>query len=136
MDGASKLNSESCSVLVIDEERDNANSTVMLLQIWGHEAEPAYSAEDAISKARALDPDVILMDIGIPGRNGFDLAGELRRDCPEAKFLALSGYTPADFVRRARAAGFSKVLTKPAPARVLKEAVDTECAAGPPEPRL
>ena len=123
------MNKESCKVLVVDDERDNADTTVVLLQMWGHEAEAAYSSEDAISKAMALDPDVVLMDIGMPVMNGFDLAQELRRYCPAAKFVALTGYTRADIVRQARDAGFARVLTKPATAKVLEQAVETECAA-------
>jgi DNA-binding NarL/FixJ family response regulator len=65
----------------------------------------------------------------MPDMNGFDVAKELRRICPRAKFLALTGFTQADIVRRSRDAGFAKVLIKPATARELKEAVDTECAA-------
>jgi CheY-like chemotaxis protein len=123
------LSNESCTVLVVDDERDNANSIVTLLQLWGHEAEAAYSGEDALSKALVLDPDVVLIDIVMPDMNGFDVAKELRRICPRAKFLALTGFTQADIVRRSRDAGFAKVLIKSATARELKEAVDTECAA-------
>jgi CheY-like chemotaxis protein len=130
------LNTDACKVLVVDDDRDNADTTAMLLQMWGHEAEAAYSADDSISKAVALDPDVILLDIGMPGKNGIDLAGELRAFCPDAKLLALTGFTQADIVRRARDAGFSDVLFKPAPARVLKEAVDGECAAAHPKAPL
>lgn len=130
------MNTNSCRVLVVDDDRDNADTTAMLLQMWGHESEAAYSPEDSISKAAALDPDVIIMDIGIPGMNGVDLARELRAFCPEAKFLALTGFTQADIVRRARDAGFSDVLFKPAPASVLKDAVDTECAATAAQKRL
>jgi CheY-like chemotaxis protein len=128
-----RMNKESCKVLVVDDERDNADSNVLLLEMWGHVAEAAYSAEDAISKATALDPDVVLMDIGMPVMNGFDLANELRKSCPAAKFVALTGYTRADIVRRARDAGFERVLIKPAPANEIKEAVDTSCATAPSE---
>ena len=126
------MSEKPCKVLVVDDERDNADTIVILLQMWGHEAEAAYSAEDAISKAFALDPDVVLLDIGMPIMNGFDLAIELRRSCPAAKFLALTGFTQADIVRRSRDAGFERVLIKPAPAKVLKEAIETECAATAP----
>lgn len=125
------MNKSPCKVLVVDDERVNADSNVSLLQLWGHEAEAAYSAEDAISKAKALDPDVVIMDIETPVMNGFDVARELRRCCPHAKFLALVGYTRADIVRRARDAGFERVLKKPAPATAIKEAVDAGCAAAP-----
>jgi CheY-like chemotaxis protein len=127
------MNESPCKVLVVDDERSSADSNVSLLQLWGHEAEAAYSAEDAISKATTLGPDVVLMDIELPAINGFDLAKELRKSCPEARFLALTGYTEADIVRRARRAGFERVLNKPAPAKAIKDAVDAGCATAPAE---
>ena len=127
------MNKELCKVLVVDEDRDNADTTVMLLQMWGHEAEAAYSADDAVAKARAFDADVILIDLGRPVVNGFDLAKELGGYCPEAKLLAITGFTAGDIVRRTRAAGFKKVLFKPTPAKRLQEAVETECS-GSSEP--
>lgn len=127
------LNKEPCKVFVIDEDRDNADTTAMLLQMWGHETEVAYSAEDATLRVSAFDPDVILIDLGRPVVNGFDLANELRGHCPQAKLVAITGFSAADIVRRTREAGFETVLFKPAPARRLKEVVDTECAATPPQ---
>ena len=123
------MSKEPCNVLVVDEDRNNADTTVMLLHVWGHEAEPAYSADDAVTKARTFDPDVILIDLGRPVVNGFDLAKELRRCCPEAKLVAITGFTADDIVRRTRDAGFEKVLFKPTPAKRLQEAVETECSA-------
>jgi CheY-like chemotaxis protein len=123
------MNKEPCKVLVVDDEQDNADTTLVLLQMWGHEVQVAYSAEDAISKAMTFDPDVVLLDIGMPVMNGFDLAKELRQYCPGARFVALTGFTQADIVRRARDAGFERVLIKPAAAKVLEEAVDAGCAA-------
>jgi CheY-like chemotaxis protein len=136
VEGAADLDDEMCKVLVVDDERDTADTAVILLRLWGHEAEAAYSADDAMSKAFELDPDVVLIDLVMPEVNGFDLAKQLRRVCPEAKFVAITGFTRADIIRRSREAGFAKVLLKPAPAKVLKEAVDSECAAAPPEPRM
>jgi CheY-like chemotaxis protein len=137
VDGAANLDKEPCKVLVVDDERDTADTAVMLLRLWGHEAEAAYSADDAMSKAFDLDPDVVLVDLVMPETNGLDLAKELRAVCPDAKFLAITGFTRADIVRRAHEAGFERVLLKPAPASVLQQVVESECAAGPPEtPRL
>jgi CheY-like chemotaxis protein len=123
------LSHEPCKVLVVDEDRDNADTSVVLLQMWGHESDAAYSAEDAVAKAQTLDPDVILIDLGRHVAQGFDIAAELRRHCPEAKLVALATFTASDIVRRTRAAGFENILFKPAPAKELKEVVDTECAA-------
>ncbi len=125
------MSKEPCKVLVVDEDRNNADTSVMLLQMWGHEAEAAYSNEDALAKARTLDPDVIVIDLGRPVGHAFDLAAELRRCCPEAKLVALATLASGDIVRRTRAAGFHNLLLKPAPAKKLKEAVDTESAALP-----
>ena len=123
------MDKEPCKVLVVDEDRDNTDTTVMLLQMWGHEAEPAYSAEEAIPKAKSFDPDVILIDLGRPVANGFSLANRLREHCPEAKLVAITAFTATDIVPRTRQAGFEKVLLKPAPAKRIKEAVDAECAS-------
>jgi len=126
------LSKQPCKVLVVDEDRQNTDTKVMLLQMWGHEAVPAYSAEDAILKAKGLDPDVIVIDLGQPAANGLGLADDLRKYCPEAKLVAIAGFTETDIVRRSRQAGFEKVLIKPAAAKNLQEAVESECAASSP----
>lgn len=122
------LKAESCKVLVVDEDRQSADTTTTLLHLWGHEAEAAYSHEDAVTKAPDFDPDVILMDLGRAVVNGLDLADALRRCCPGAKLLALTDYRAADIVPRTRDAGIKQVLQKPVPAKLVKEAVETECA--------
>jgi CheY-like chemotaxis protein len=121
---------ESCKVLVIDDERDGADSAVMLLRMWGHEAVAAYSPDEAIKIGREFQPDVVLVDIGLPRKNGFEVAKELKECCPGARFVALTGFTQADIVRRARQDGFSDHLIKPAQPSVLKRVVDDQCATG------
>jgi CheY-like chemotaxis protein len=122
---------EPCKVLVVDNDRDTADSVVILLQYWGHEAMAAYSPEQAIAAARVFDPDVVLMDIGMPGRDGFDVAKEVRSLCPDARVVAVTGFTQADMVRRSREAGFADFLGKPAEAKDIKAVVDTQCATQP-----
>jgi CheY-like chemotaxis protein len=126
------LSKPPCKVLVVDEDRHNTDTKVMLLQMWGHEAVPAYSAEDALAQARQLDPDVVVIDLGLPAVNGLDLANALRRCCPEAKLVAIAGFSETDIVRRSRDAGFEQVLVKPTAAKNLQEAVESECAASSP----
>lgn len=122
------MSREPCKVLVIDDDRDGADSAVMLLRIWGHEAAAAYSPAQALELCRELDPDVVLVDIGLPGKNGFDVAKEIKQWCPHARFVALTGFTQADIIRRARREGFADHLTKPAQPTVLKDVVEHECA--------
>ena len=74
------MSQEPCKVLVVDDERTNADSVVRLLQVWAHEAEAACSAEDAISKAVAFDPDVVLIDIGFSPSQPLPTFSSTRRD--------------------------------------------------------
>lgn len=118
---------ESCKVLVVDDNRDAADAAVMLLRIWGHEALAAYSGPECIGLATTFDPDVVLMDIGLPGKDGFRVKEELDRCCPGVKVVAITGFTQEDIVRRARDAGFKDYLRKPAEAADLKQVVDRHC---------
>jgi CheY-like chemotaxis protein len=118
---------EKCKVLVVDDHRDGADSAVLLLQMWGHDAIAAYTAEQALQLADSFDPDVVLMDIGLPGKNGFDVADQIRERCPGARLVALTGFTREHIVRRSREAGFDDHLTKPADPAVLKDVVETQC---------
>jgi DNA-binding NarL/FixJ family response regulator len=79
------------------------------------------------SRARKFDPDVVLVDIGLPGKNGFDLGRELAQIGPGVRLVALTGFTQADIVRRSREAGFVTYLVKPAPPPVLKDVVESQC---------
>ena len=123
-----RMSGESCRVLVVDDNRDAADSTVMLLENWGHEAAAAYSAEQCIAVAKVFIPDVVLMDIGLPGKNGFDAKRELEKQCPAARFVALTGFTQGDIFRRSRDEGFVDHLVKPAAPSKLKDVVDHQCA--------
>ena len=122
------MSGESCRVLVVDDHRDAADSTVMLLQSWGHEAAAAYSAEQSIALAKTFDPEIVLMDIGLPGKTGFEVKRALEKQCPAARFIAHTGFTQADIVRRSRNEGFVDHLTKPAAPSELKDVADHQCA--------
>jgi CheY-like chemotaxis protein len=119
---------DACKVLVVDDNRDGADAAVMLLRIWGHEAVAAYSGHECIAQAKTFDPDVVLMDIGLPGMDGFRVKEELEQHCPGVKVIALTGFTQADIIRRSREAGFTDYLMKPAGAAELKHVVDRQCA--------
>jgi CheY-like chemotaxis protein len=112
-----------CRVLVIDDERDNADTLVTLLQLWGLDAAAAYSGDEAIAQAARLNPDVVITDLVMPVISGFDLVCELRQRCPTAKFVALTGLHNRETVQRCRAAGFERILLKPATATQLRAAV-------------
>ena len=121
------MTTDLCKVLVVDDNRDAADSAVMLLQIWGHEAVAAYNGTECIETAKRFDPDVVLMDIGLPGRDGFGVKEELERTCPGVRVVALTGYTRADITRRVREEGFAAHLVKPVEPPELKNAVNEQC---------
>jgi CheY-like chemotaxis protein len=112
-----------CRVLVIDDDRDNADTLVSLLQLWGHEAAAAYSGDDAFTRAVVLDPEVVITDLLMPVVSGFDLVRHLRERFPTAKFVALTGFHNGETVQRCRAAGFEEILLKPATTTQLQAAV-------------
>lgn len=121
------MTTDSCKVMVVDDNHDVADSSVMLLHSWGHEAIAVYSGEECVAKAKDFDPDVILMDIGLPGHSGFEVKERVEKVCPGVRVVALTGYTQADIVRRARTEGFAGHLLKPVQGAELKKAVKEQC---------
>jgi signal transduction histidine kinase/ActR/RegA family two-component response regulator len=110
-------------VLVVDDNRDAADTTAALLEISGYEVRTAYDAATALALLDQYTPDVALLDIGLPGVSGYELARRVRahpngRAC---RLIALTGYGQADDIELARRHGFDVHLTKPAPTDLLLE---------------
>ena len=102
-------------VLVVDDEPDTVLSLVTLLQTEGHEAKGLSNGARAVAEVAAFDPDVVIVDIAMPGMNGWDVAREVRRTTPRRPVLiAISGtYGKMTDIIISRAAGFSHFLQKP-----------------------
>ena len=109
-------------ILVVDDNKDAANSLAMILTLEGHQVESVYTAHDALACALSFKPDVALLDIGLPEMNGYELARRLREqpEAREIRLVALTGYGQAEDKERARAAGFDDHLAKPADLRALQ----------------
>jgi PAS domain S-box-containing protein len=102
-------------ILVVDDNRDAADSLVLMLRIAGHETATAYDGLEAVQAAATFRPDVVLLDIGLPKMNGFEAARHIRQQ-PWGKgmaLLALTGWGQEEDKRRALEAGFDYHLTKP-----------------------
>jgi signal transduction histidine kinase/ActR/RegA family two-component response regulator len=102
-------------ILVVDDNRDAADTLCDLLTIYDYQVEVAYSGPDALESARRFRPDIVLCDIGLPEMDGYAVARELRRQPATARIrlIAVTGYGQEEDIRRTREAGFSHHLTKP-----------------------
>ncbi|HET9512736.1 MAG TPA: PAS domain S-box protein [Gemmatimonadales bacterium] len=103
-------------ILVVDDSAEAANSLGKMLQLMGHEVQLAYEGETALEKARHYRPDVAVLDLAMPGMDGFELARRLRGDrrMNGILLIALTGYGQEEDRRRSREAGFDLHLVKPA----------------------
>lgn len=109
-------------VLIVDDNEDSANSLAMVLKLGGHETASVYTAVDALRHATVFKPDVVLLDIGLPGMDGYEVAQKLRElpGLRDIRLVAVTGYGRSDDRRRAREAGFDDHLTKPVEFAVLE----------------
>jgi CheY-like chemotaxis protein len=114
--------SQSRRVLVVEDDPDSAQSMAMLLDLWGHRAETALDGYEALLAARRFRPEIVFVDIGIPGLDGYEVAERLRSEHgPDLKLVALTGFGREEDRLRARDAGFDCHLTKPLEPPVLRD---------------
>lgn len=106
-------------ILVVDDNADAANSLAMILNLSGHMAVPVYGAMEALERAAAFNPEIVLLDIGLPGIDGYEVARQLKCRGSTARLVALTGYGQPEDIRRARNAGFHAHLVKPVDLRHL-----------------
>lgn len=114
-------------ILAVEDNADVLRVQTALLRAMGYEVWPASTSAEAIEAAKTFQPDVVLIDIGLPDMSGYDLARELRRlpATSGAKLIALTGYGSDDARQRAAEAGIDEYFVKPVPVaelhRVLNE---------------
>jgi PAS domain S-box-containing protein len=109
-------------ILVVDDNVDLARSMVDLLSLFGYQVLAAYDGLSAIEEARVHHPDAVLLDIGLPGIDGYEVARRLRNEqgFQEVLIIAITGYGQEEDSRRSRDAGFNHHLVKPVDFDVLK----------------
>lgn len=102
-------------ILVVDDNVDTVRGMSRLLKLIGHDVATAHNGPEAIEAAREYNPGFILLDIGLPGMSGYEVALQLRQEecCKEAIIVAVSGYGQDEDRRRSKHAGFDFHLTKP-----------------------
>jgi PAS domain S-box-containing protein len=112
-------------ILVVDDNQDAAMTIAKLLEVAGNKVTTAHDGEQAFQQATAEPPDVILLDIGLPGADGYEVARRLRA-APQfnrTRLIALSGFGREEDQRRSMEAGFDAHLTKPATLEMVQEAI-------------
>jgi signal transduction histidine kinase/CheY-like chemotaxis protein len=110
-------------LLVVDDNQDAANSFGMLLRMRGHEVRIAYSGAAALELAKSYTPDVVFLDIGMPGMDGYEVARRMRQQpsLQEVVLAALTGWGQQEDRRRTAAAGFDCHFVKPPEPAALEE---------------
>jgi CheY-like chemotaxis protein len=102
-------------ILVVDDDVDTARGLAMLLELTGHDVVTAHKGPEAIAAAQAHRSEVIVLDIGLPGMDGYEVVKRLRQDpcCERSVIIAASGYGQEADHRHTKAAGFDYYLVKP-----------------------
>jgi signal transduction histidine kinase len=115
-------------ILVVDDNRDAAETLGMLLELSGAHTRVVHDGQAALEAFRSYRPAVVLLDLGLPGMDGYEIARRLR-DEPggvHAKLIALTGWGQEEDRRRSRAAGIDHHLVKPVDMRALEAALEAE----------
>jgi CheY-like chemotaxis protein len=108
-------------ILIVEDDPETRQFYAHALENQGFRAEQAHNGHQALEKARANAPDLVLADIALPGMDGIELCRQLRADIRTRaiRFLAITGYDDRHYPDRARTAGADHVLTKPCDADTL-----------------
>jgi CheY-like chemotaxis protein len=114
-------------ILLVEDEADTAATTAYLLQHFGHEVEVAADGLAALAKARANWPDVVLLDIVLPGMDGYELARQLQAEGGRKPplIIAVTGYAGEEFYRRSREVGITFFYLKPVAIEDLQRLLGT-----------
>ncbi len=120
------------SIVVVDDNPDSAMSMAMLLRMIGHQVETENDGPSALERIAAMKPEIVFLDIGLPGMNGYEVAKELRSR-PEGKGMliyAMTGYGQEEDRKRSLAAGFDGHLVKPVSSEELLAVIDIPSPRG------
>jgi len=114
-------------VLVVDDNADLARGLARLLEIQGHNVRIAYDGPSGVDKAKEWQPEFVLLDIGLPGMDGYQVAGLLRQEenTKNAVIIAISGYGQEEDRTRSKQAGFDHHLVKPISSEELNKVFET-----------
>ncbi|SRR5579871_5873427 len=124
------------TLLVVEDNQDAGDSLALLLGLWGYDARVARSGDEALAAVRLCPPHVVLMDLALPGEDGYRIARRLRDVLrPEPRFVAVTGYGSPHFIERSRQERFDRHVLKGADPeelrQLLRELIELPYANGP-----
>jgi len=110
-------------ILIVDDNEDSACSLALLHERRGHETRIAFTGPDALAAAAEFLPEVVILDVGLPGMNGFEVARRIRAlpGLADALLVAMSGYGSDEDLAEGKRAGFNEYLVKPVDLKKLRE---------------
>src|SRR5439155_2920918 len=110
-------------ILVVDDNRDAADALAKLIRSFGHEVRAVYGGQQALDETAAFQPDMALVDIGMPGLDGYETVTELRQRRGQVHLIvfAFTGHDSDEDKRRAYESGFDLHVAKPMEVKTLKE---------------
>ena len=135
--GAIKPAPKSFRILVVDDNHDSALSQAMMLSIMGHETRTAHDGESAVAAAESFLPDVVLLDIGLPKLNGYEVAQRIREKPWGASMflIAVTGWGQEEDRQRSTEVGLNVHMVKPVEPAALEKLL-AELAQGEPIKRV
>lgn len=131
------LRSDACRILLVDDQELVVRSIARVLQRCGHDVRCVLDGPSALEEARSFGPDLALVDISLPGMDGFELAAQLRAEpaFESLMLVALSGYDAHEIEQQVRDAGFDHHLVKPPCLETLNALIATAANGVSPKPR-
>jgi PAS domain S-box-containing protein len=126
VDGAKATSLSGCRILVVDDNRDSADTLGMLLRLKGNEIRIAYDGIEAVEAAQTFRPELVLLDIGLPKLNGYEVAQRIRQQPwgRDMTLIALTGWGQEEDRRRSQEAGFNFHVVKPVELDALELLLD------------
>ena len=114
-------------VLVVDDNESSALTLSWAMEMYGYEVRTCYDGHSAVEVAHDFHPEVVLLDIGMPMMDGYEVCRQLRKDTElcGTRVVAQTGWGDPETRRRTREAGFDHHLTKPVDLMALKELIET-----------
>ena len=135
--GTIKTAPKSFRILVVDDNHDSALSQAMMLSIMGHETRTAHDGESAVAEAESFLPEVVLLDIGLPKLNGYEVAQRIREKSWGASMflIAVTGWGQEEDRQRSTEVGLNVHMVKPVEPAAL-EKILADLAQGEPIQRV